>query len=175
MSFSIPSGDVLIRAIQPRDLAPVLHLTQLIPEAPAWGIEDFRKLVSKDATSIDPALTRAAWVAESATHVLGLAVVQHFLVPGEQPSTAECQLESILVDPDSRRLGLGQLLLSQAIAWCRQQQASILRLEVRTGNHAAIRLYEKNGFTSIGRRPRYYAHPEEDAVLMQRVFSGQLS
>ena len=163
----------LIREIQPRDLAGILHLTHIIPEAPAWGIEDFRKLVSSNAASANPSLTRVAWVAESHSRLLGLVVVQHLLVSGEGNATGECELESILVDPDRRRAGLGRQLLSQAMRWCLKEHAAALRLEVRVSNVAAIRLYEKNGFTHVGRRPRYYAHPEEDALLMQLDLADQ--
>ena len=30
----------------------------------------------------------------------------------------------------------------------------------------AIALYEKNGYVRVGRRPGYYDHPKEDAILM---------
>lgn len=35
-------------------------------------------------------------------------------------------------------------------------------------NKAAIRLYEKNGFQTIGLRKSYYTKPVEDAILMER-------
>jgi ribosomal-protein-alanine N-acetyltransferase len=42
-------------------------------------------------------------------------------------------------------------------------------LEVRVGNAAAIRLYERLGFRVMGRRPKYYADNGEDALLMGLV------
>jgi ribosomal-protein-alanine N-acetyltransferase len=39
-------------------------------------------------------------------------------------------------------------------------------LEVRASNQAALGFYRGQGFRETGRRPRYYADPEEDAVLM---------
>jgi ribosomal protein S18 acetylase RimI-like enzyme len=39
-------------------------------------------------------------------------------------------------------------------------------LEVRASNFPAVALYGTLGFTETGRRPRYYADPIEDAVLM---------
>jgi ribosomal-protein-alanine N-acetyltransferase len=41
-----------------------------------------------------------------------------------------------------------------------------LHLEVRASNLAAIRFYQAQNFKQTGARPRYYADPEEDAVLM---------
>ena len=38
-------------------------------------------------------------------------------------------------------------------------------LEVRESNEAARALYGNSGFAEVGRRPKYYAMPEEDALL----------
>ena len=43
---------------------------------------------------------------------------------------------------------------------------SFLTLEVRVGNTAAIALYESLGFENLGRRPRFYSNPTEDAYIM---------
>ena len=177
------AGPALIRPMQPQDLAPVLQLTRLIAEAPEWGLEDFRKLVTQNAPAgppaippaIPPAMTRFAWVAELKSHVLGLLVVQCLCFPSDPALSPECELESILVHPASRRLGLGQQLLATAVARCSVEGASVLRLEVRDSNHAAIHLYEKNGFERTGKRPGYYAHPAEDALLMRRVMDDSES
>ena len=42
-------------------------------------------------------------------------------------------------------------------------------LEVRTSNEPAIALYERFGFRSAGKRPRYYQDTGEDAVIMWRA------
>jgi ribosomal-protein-alanine N-acetyltransferase len=39
-------------------------------------------------------------------------------------------------------------------------------LEVRVSNAAAIHLYEKLGFESVGIRPNFYTKPKEDALIM---------
>ena len=41
-------------------------------------------------------------------------------------------------------------------------------LEVRADNAAAQRLYERRGFTEIGRRRGYYQPSGADAVVMRR-------
>ena len=38
-------------------------------------------------------------------------------------------------------------------------------LEVRKGNEAAIKLYQKAGFKSEGIRPGFYDEPKEDAEI----------
>ena len=44
----------------------------------------------------------------------------------------------------------------------------VITLEVRAGNEAAMALYEKLGFTKVGRRKGYYSKGREDAVLMDK-------
>jgi ribosomal-protein-alanine N-acetyltransferase len=45
--------------------------------------------------------------------------------------------------------------------------APTIRLEVRASNLTAIRLYQRHGFLTLGRRRGYYREPEEDALQMQ--------
>jgi len=40
-------------------------------------------------------------------------------------------------------------------------------LEVRSSNSPALAFYIAQGFAITGRRPRYYADPIEDAVLLE--------
>ena len=47
-------------------------------------------------------------------------------------------------------------------------QATVLTLEVRDSNAAAIALYEALGFTQIGLRKNYYQHPKEDARILRK-------
>lgn len=46
----------------------------------------------------------------------------------------------------------------------RQRGLRTLYLEVAEDNNAALRLYRALGFAQVGRRPRYYARPEAEAV-----------
>jgi [ribosomal protein S18]-alanine N-acetyltransferase len=41
-------------------------------------------------------------------------------------------------------------------------------LEVRESNANARRLYEQCGFAVIGKRRRYYQHPAEDGIVLER-------
>lgn len=80
----------------------------------------------------------------------------------------EAEIHRIAVAEEERGRGLGQKLMDHFLALCREQGASAQTLEVRAGNLPAIRLYEKNGFVTEGRRKNYYRDPSEDALIMWR-------
>ena len=50
----------------------------------------------------------------------------------------------------------------------RAEKAVSLTLEVRASNKPAKALYAALGFASVGRRPRYYSRPTEDAELFRK-------
>ena len=74
---------------------------------------------------------------------------------------------NIAVFPAHRRQGVAKALINAAVS----QPISRLSLEVRASNQAAITLYRSLGFTEDGVRPRFYAHPTEDAILFSRSCS----
>jgi ribosomal-protein-alanine acetyltransferase len=80
----------------------------------------------------------------------------------------EGQIVNIAVHPDHRRRGIGDMLMDRMIAYAENNDIILLTLEVRQANTAARTLYEKYGFYEVGLRPRYYTHPTEDAVLMNK-------
>ncbi len=93
-----------------------------------------------------------------------IAYICYWLVAGEM------QVLNVAVEPAYRRRGIAAILLTQALARCRQQGLISAWLEVRAGNIAAIELYQQFGFTVEGRRRRYY-RDGEDALLMVREYS----
>ena len=79
----------------------------------------------------------------------------------------EAHITTIAVDPDYRRLGLGELLIIQMARIALRARATRMTLEVRMSNEAAQRLYRKYGFSDGGVRPRYYSDDFEDALIMR--------
>jgi ribosomal-protein-alanine acetyltransferase len=79
----------------------------------------------------------------------------------------EAELETIAVAPQFQRRGLGALLLRALAAELRKEYVREVLLEVRASNRTALGFYRAQGFEETGRRVRYYADPEEDAVLMR--------
>ena len=93
---------------------------------------------------------------------------------------SEIQLINIAVHPDRRSQGLGRLLLTRMIEKGVCNGMRDIWLEVRLSNLAARGLYQKAGFESVGRRPRYYRDANEDAIIMslsltERVHHSRLS
>jgi len=70
------------------------------------------------------------------------------------------------VRPEARRCGIGGMLLRSALEWGAELRAEKALLEVRASNFAALQFYERRGFHLVGRRPRYYVSPVEDALLL---------
>ena len=69
---------------------------------------------------------------------------------------------------------LGAALLAEALKWAQTFQATQAILEVRASNLAALRFYERHKFEVVGRRPRYYTAPVEDALLLTATLGQQL-
>ena len=78
----------------------------------------------------------------------------------------EAELQNIALLPSLRGQGLSHLLLKAALKEAKARGVTRVMLEVRVSNAAARALYRHWGFETVGRRPRYYRHPTEDAVLM---------
>ena len=78
----------------------------------------------------------------------------------------EGYISNVAVAPEHRRRGVADMLLDALAERARALRLRFLTLEVRASNGPAIALYEKHGFSQVGRRPNYYEKPREDALLM---------
>ena len=85
----------------------------------------------------------------------------------------EGDIGNVAVAPGSRRRGIGAALLAALLEEAARRQAAVVQLEVRESNLAARRLYEKNGFETVGKRKKYYEKPTEDAILMSKFFQKE--
>jgi [ribosomal protein S18]-alanine N-acetyltransferase len=80
----------------------------------------------------------------------------------------ELQIDNLAVAEQWRRQGIGEALLKSALSKASGLGASAATLEVRSANATARAFYEKEGFTPVGLRGRYYANPPDDALLLSR-------
>ena len=90
---------------------------------------------------------------------------------GSQSVLDAADMMNIAVAPEYRRQGIGIRLIQDLIQQLRAVNVRSLALEVRVSNTAAIALYEKMGFVSVGRRPGYYRNPKEDAYILRKEWS----
>lgn len=81
-------------------------------------------------------------------------------------SIEEGEITNVAVAPEARQKGAGDLLIREAIQKAQEKGIGRIVLEVRVSNHAAIHLYEKNGFVTVGTRKGFYEKPKEDALVM---------
>ena len=81
----------------------------------------------------------------------------------------EAEIIDIRVSEAYRRRGVGESLLTQCIEKFRSFEIRTVFLEVSASNTAALALYEKLGFVTMGRRENYYktAAGREDALTMR--------
>ena len=87
---------------------------------------------------------------------------------GSQTVMDETDMMNVAVHPEYRRQGIGEALVMALIRQLQQTGSRILSLEVRTSNVSARNLYEKLGFIQVGKRPRYYRNPREDAYILRK-------
>lgn len=99
-------------------------------------------------------------VAEQEGKVLGYV--------GSQSVPPEADVMNLAVAPESRKLGLGRALMCELMRRLRESGIDSLSLEVRESNFPALALYTKLGFSQVGKRPRYYVNPTEDALILRK-------
>jgi [ribosomal protein S18]-alanine N-acetyltransferase len=77
----------------------------------------------------------------------------------------EAHITIIAVHPDYHHQGFGTVLLSGLMQCAIARDLARATLEVKVSNIAAIGLYEKFGFTTAGRRKKYYDSGEDALIL----------
>jgi len=79
----------------------------------------------------------------------------------------QADVMTIGVRAHARGAGVGATILDALMAWSHEAGAREIFLDVRPSNEGAIALYKSRGFVEIGRRPRYFRNPVEEAVEMR--------
>jgi ribosomal-protein-alanine acetyltransferase len=146
---------VILRPMRADDVARALAIASRLAEAPHWPPEVYCKALNPESSP-----RRLMLVAELGGVVVGFAVG---LVAAD-----EAELESIAVDAQTQRQGVGRFLLERLTVLAQAEGAFRMLLEVRASNASALAFYQAQGWRQCGRRKRYYANPEEDAILMER-------
>jgi len=80
----------------------------------------------------------------------------------DEKDATRAQLLAMWTAPTHRQRGVGRLLVNDVLNWARGRNARVLQLMVTSNNEAAIRFYERLGFTRTGRMEPY---PNDPAVV----------
>lgn len=132
------------------DIPAVLEIDRASFAKP-WSAEDYRCELSRNVAA-------RYLVAEAEGAVIGFAGVWIIL--------DESHITNIAVSPDSRGKGVGGQLTEEILRYVSNLGAAYTTLEVRASNAAAIGMYKKYGFVTVGKRRQYYEDNREDALLM---------
>lgn len=95
---------------------------------------------------------------------LNLGSAQH-----EEVGANAMEIERIYIATSHKRLGLGSLLITFAMARARQAQLSSVCLGVWEHNDAARRFYERMGFKTVGSHVFMLGSDEQTDLLMQHM------
>jgi len=143
---------VELRTMTAADLSAVLELEEDLFAPDTWTASMYRdELRHTD--------TRHYLVAENGAGIVGWA--------GLIAYADEAHVSTIGVARGRQGEGIGAQLLDALLAEA-DRRSPVVLLEVRADNERAIGLYERRGFSEIGRRPRYYQPSGTDAVVMKR-------
>lgn len=144
-------GDFRFVPMQESDLAWVAAQDRLLYPFP-WSEGNFSDSMSAGYS---------CWMMLDGSAPVGYAVLMRVI--------DEAHILNISVVADRQRGGLGRRLLDHLASTARDAGATQLFLEVRPSNTAALALYARAGFETIGRRKGYYpaAGGREDALVMR--------
>ena len=158
-----------VRYTEPRDLAPVLRLTESMP-APHWARQGLlRGLQAHDVSS---------WVAEAGDQVVGFVGCRFVLprqrveVPREEAGWGDAPVRPlrllllhIAVAPEYRRRGVGKALMARVEGWLRQPEDCV-QAPVPESNLATQLFLRSLGYKAVRVLRGYYG--AEDAYAMER-------
>ena len=148
-----------IRDATDRDLPGIIEIERLAFPAP-WTMASFQRELTLPFSRIMVAIPAAGHERGRDDKGKIAGFLCRWLIADE------CHVLNVAVHPESRRLGIGTVLLTEAIAEARSTGASVVTLEVRRSNLAARQLYRKFKFEERRLRRHYYG-PGEDAIIME--------
>jgi [ribosomal protein S18]-alanine N-acetyltransferase len=146
--------------IEPAGLRDARRLAQLHAESfhRGWGEGEFESMLTERNTLIHRL--------RAGTGIIGFAV--------SRMAADEAEILSIAVAASHRGRGLSRDLLLTHLGHLAGRGVRTIFLEVEENNQPARRLYERAGFSVVGRRERYYQQPggeQLNALLMRRDLS----
>jgi ribosomal-protein-alanine N-acetyltransferase len=142
---------IKIRPLEKSQVPEILKIEEEAYGEHHWSKDSFYSELSNDLAHYYSAMDLEG-------HLIGYA--------GSWQIFDEAHITTIAVKPEFQRKKIGEALLNQILQNCYKDRIKYLTLEVRVSNIAAIKLYEKYGFKSLGTRKGYYQNNNEDALIM---------
>jgi [ribosomal protein S18]-alanine N-acetyltransferase len=152
---------IQIRDANRSDLPRILEIERLAFPSP-WTLASFERELTLPFSRVMVAIPYADSTPPRDGHSI-VGFLCRWLIADE------CHVLNIAVHPDSRRSGIGGVLITEAISEARSNGAGVVTLEVRRTNLPARQLYRKFDFEERRLRRHYYG-PGEDAIIMELRF-----
>lgn len=147
-----------LRRAMPSDLGSIMHLENGIFGSDAWPEDTMRgELQSNHCWYV------VAFRPETPERIEAYAGLH------APRGSGAADIQTIAVAPESRRGGLGRLIVRTLVNEAVKRGATEIFLEVRVDNPAAERLYRSLGFEQISVRKRYYQPDNIDALVMRLI------
>jgi [ribosomal protein S18]-alanine N-acetyltransferase len=128
------------------------------PAGIAYSLREFHWLLRSRKT--------LCLVAEDEGVLAGFVMAQESVIRKSRGA----HIVTIDVAPDSRRRGVGRLLMERVEERLRTASANWMRLEVAVDNSAAYEFYRGLGFSESGRIPNYY-QGKVGALVMEKTLA----
>lgn len=141
-----------IRYLTPADLSAMLELDQACFGG-LWTMDGYQRELDSPNSDL-----LGLFSSVSVNRLLGICCFWSIL--------DEAHITILAVHPQYHHQGFGQALLYSVLKTACDRGLERATLEVRASNSAAISLYQKFGFKTAGRRPRYYKDNDEDALIL---------
>jgi len=126
--------------------------------ARAWDTLEFERLLGERGVIADGLFLGPA--AKPAGFVLSRIVLD------------EAEILTVAIEPEARGKGLSIPLLERHLDELSRRGTRTVHLEVEEGNHPAIALYRRFGFTETGRREGYYQKADGSRVAALTMALG---
>lgn len=142
-------ADLIIREMREPDIPEIINIERSSFSTPWSEISFLSEIYKKNGISK---------VALFEGKLIGYICVNYVL--------HESHILNLAVHQDYRRQGVATVLLRDILSELKRKGSVFVYLEVRASNTGAQDFYRRFGFTIESRRKRYYADPDEDALLM---------
>ncbi|GLQ91359.1 GNAT family N-acetyltransferase [Dyella acidisoli] len=158
MTPSPATAAVRVRRAELSDLDDLVALEQATFDSDQISRAQFRRHLDSDTARV---------LVASANHRRFLGTAMVFFRKGSRVA----RLYSIASLPEARGKGVGTALIEAAETAARQRRCEALRLEVRTDNDSAVRLYERLGYHRVGAVKEGFYEDGTDAFVYEKALA----